>query len=105
MRYSLNYKKLYKDEYTTIRRYSKGKAGDTVREVYPNGKHDARIIMVQRKTINGMTEKFLQDDTDCATKQDAIDLLQSFYRKPIDHAKERLYVYYLKRIHYIRGGY
>ncbi len=100
MRYSSNYGKLYKDRYTTVRRYSKGKVGDIVPEVYPNGRHSAKIISVERKTLNELTDKFLIADTDCENRQDAIDLLQSFYPKPIDHAKERLFVYYLEKLPY-----
>ncbi|GAH65091.1 unnamed protein product, partial [marine sediment metagenome] len=37
MKYSKRYSKLFEKEYTTIRRYPKGKVGDVINETYPHG--------------------------------------------------------------------
>jgi len=102
MKYSSNYGKLYKPYYTTIRRYSKGKMGDFVKEIYPNGVHSAQILRVERKTLNEITTEFLLADTDCKTRKEAIRLIESFYKKPIDRQREKLYIYYLQKIKYKR---
>lgn len=98
MKYTHNYSKLDKEEYTTIRRYSKGKVSDIVREVYPNGSHYARITCLQRLCLVNISTEFLCADTDRHTRIDATTLIQSFYRKPIDPYNERLYIYYLKKV-------
>ena len=96
MKYSHNYSKLEKKEYTTIRRYSKGKEGEIIMEDYPNGNHFAKIMKVERRSLEQISTDFLMKDTDCKTRMEAIDLIQSFYKVPIDE-KEKLYIYYLRR--------
>ena len=98
MKYSNNYSKLSLEEYTTIRRYSKGKVGKIVKEDYPDGWHFAKIINVERKPLIQITTEFLLADTDCKTRENAIELINSFYKKPIDETKEKLYIYHLKRV-------
>ena len=98
MKYSHDYKKLRWDEYTTIRRYPKAKVGRTVIEMYPSGMHHAKIVKIERKTLFEMDEEFLMKDTDCENKYEAIELIKSFYQKPIDLYKEKFYVYHLKKV-------
>ena len=98
MKYSNNYSKLEKNRYTTIRRYSKGKMGKNIRETYPKGWHFAKIMRIERRSLVQLSTEFLLEDTDCKTRKEAIELINSFYKKPIDENKDKLYVYYLKRV-------
>jgi hypothetical protein len=100
MKYSEKYRKLDKEEYTTIRRYSKGKVGDCVKEKYPNGTHNAKIIKIEKMSLSQIPTRLLLEDTDRETREEAIHLIQSFYYKPIDIKKEKIYVYFLRKIKY-----
>ena len=97
MRYSHNYAKLKVHNYTTIRRYPKGKVGDIVLEIYPEGKHFSKIVKIERKTLGQLLLTELMFDTDCNTRNDAYDLFQSFYKKPINFHKDRFYIYYMEK--------
>lgn len=83
--------------YTTIRRYKKANEGDIVPETYPDGSHHARVISEIRRSINEMETKFLLNDTDCKTRKEAIELLNSFYQKLIA-LDEKLFVYILQKV-------
>ncbi len=98
MKYSHQYSKLDKDEYTTIRRYAKGKVGDIVNETYPNGEHLATITKVERVALNYIPIYILQLDTDLEEREDIYELFQSFYKKPIDFENERFYKYTLEKL-------
>lgn len=102
MRYSKHYTKLDKDEYTTIRRYKKTrKVGDIEDEVLNfHFLHKAQIMEIVRQTFNDMSTKLLLEDTDCKTREGAFDLIQAFYGKPIDKEKEKLFIFYLKRVNH-----
>lgn len=97
MQYSHNYTKLKRKEYTTIRRYSKGKLGDIITEVYPNGKHKAQIIKIERATLESLNLPFLEADTDLLWRNEIYRLFQSFYKKTIDFENEMFYIYYLRQ--------
>ena len=97
MRYSHDYKKLKENRYTTIRRYKKGKVGDKVLEEYPSGRHFSIIYQIKRMTINEMPLNLIQKDGDVKTRHEFINLLNSFYRTPIDFLNEKIYVYFLDR--------
>ena len=99
MKYTHNYSKLQNEGYTTIRRYNKGyKVGDIITEIYPNGKHQAKIIKIERQTLDRLFICFLEEDTDLLFREDIYKLFQSFYKKPIDFENEKFYIYYLERI-------
>ena len=100
MNYSKHYSKLDEDEYTTIRRYKKGRKVGMIEEEILNYRvlQRVRIERIVRMTFNNMTTELLLKDTDCKTRKDAFELLQAFYIKPIDKARERLFVFYLKKI-------
>lgn len=102
MNYSKWYSKLGKNEYTTIRRYKKGrKVGGIEKEILSfHVIHKAQIMKIERLTFNDMPTVLLLEDTDCKTRGSAFDLLRAFYMKPIDKAKERLYVFYLKKVNH-----
>ena len=69
MKYSHNYNKLKKKEYTTIRRYPKGKVGKRVMEIYPGGMHPSKIIEVKRIILAFTDLSILQLDTDLEKTQ------------------------------------
>lgn len=97
MKYSHNYSKLEQKEYTTIRRYSKGKVGRGLTETYPGGYHFAQIVKIERKPLIQVSTELLLKDTDCETREEAIELIQSFYKKPIDYFSEKFYIYHMER--------
>lgn len=99
MKYSKKYSKLLNNKYTTIRRYSKGKVGKTIVETL-NGTilHFAKIIKIERKTFIQISTELLLNDTGCNTRKQAFDLIQSFYKKPINPYKDKLYIYHLRRL-------
>ena len=98
MKYSKNYAKLNVSNYTTIRRYPKGKIGNIILEKYPSGEHYAKIIKIERKALDDIYLTDLIFDTDCDTRKEAYELIQSFYKKPIDFQNEKLYIYKLRKM-------
>ena len=98
MKYSKDYTKLKLKKYTTIRRYPKGSVGKVVVEYYPSGKHYARITKIERKPFVDIPTDLLLDDTDTFTREEAFELIQSFYKKPIDVFNEKLYIYHMRRL-------
>lgn len=98
MKYSHDYSKLKEDEYTTIRRYPKGKVGDVKLEDYPVGKHWAKIMGIDRKSLVQIPLELLQKDTDLETRTEIYALFQSFYRKKINPYKDKWYIYNMKKV-------
>ena len=98
MKYSHDYSKLKLDEYTTIRRYPKGKVGSLQHEYYPAGQHWARIIEIDRKTLVQTPLGLLQKDTDLETRTEIYRLFQSFYRKKITPFNDKWYIYRMTRV-------
>lgn len=99
MIYSKKYPKLLNKEYTTIRRYSHGKIGKiTVETINGFLLHFAKIIKIERKPFIQISTELLLKDTDCRTRKQAFDVLQSFYTKPINPYREKLYIYHLRRL-------
>ena len=98
MRYSHKYSKLDMVNYTTIRRYKKCNKGDIVRKTYPGGSHDAEVKHVQRMTLAEMSIDFLKADTDLDSREDVYNLFNKFYKRQIDIFREKMYVYYLRKV-------
>lgn len=100
MIYSKKYPKLLDNEYTTIRRYSHGKIGKIVAETFNNLflLHFAKIIKIERKPFIQISTELLIKDTNCNTRKEAFDLLQSFYKKPINPYNEKLYIYHMRKL-------
>ena len=100
MKYSHEYSKLTVSNYTTIRRYPKGKVGDMVLETHPKGEHYAKIVKIERKALDDIYWTDLLFDTAdmCRTRKEVYALFQSFYKKPIDFANEKFYIYYLQKV-------
>ncbi|MHA1795254.1 MAG: hypothetical protein ACTSUK_04020 [Promethearchaeota archaeon] len=97
MKYTHSYPKLKKEKYTTIRRRKFADVGDIVLERYPDGQHHAIITKIEKKSFNEIPTLLLLEDTNTKSREEAYDLLNSFYRKPIDK-NEKLYIYHLKKI-------
>lgn len=100
MKYSHDYNKLKVSNYTTIRRYPKGKVGDITLEIYPSGQHEAKIKKIRRETLEGIPLSVLIADTSplCENRIQVYKLFQSFYRKEIYFSQEKFYVYYLQKV-------
>ena len=94
--FSHDYSKLHKKTFSTIRRRDKGfEPGDVVWIRGVNGwMGQARILLKHKKSLRELNTEFLLQDTDCTTRQEAIALLQSFYKKPL-LIDEKLTIYYL----------
>ncbi|KKK73560.1 hypothetical protein LCGC14_2892620 [marine sediment metagenome] len=103
MRYSKHYSKLDEDEYTTIRRYKKSRIVGKVEEEILNYRvlHRAMIKRIVALAFNFIATDLLLKDTDCQTRQEAFDLIQAFYKKPIDKSKEKLFIFYMKKVNKI----
>ena len=100
MNYSKHYSKLNKPDYTTIRRYLKGrKVGDIVPEIV-NGKilHYAKIIRIQQKVLTRIPDAILFADTDDTYRPLIYSTFQSFYEKPIDFHKDKFYIFTMKKV-------
>lgn len=97
MLYGKDYSKLNNDVYTTIRKHKKGNVGDIKKETYPKGSHYAKIIKVERKTLNSIDLETLQKDTDLEKRQEIYDLFESFYDK-INFDKYRFYIYTMEKL-------
>jgi len=99
MKYSHDYNKLKVDNYTTIRRYPKGKVGDITLEIYPSGQHKAKIKKIKRKTLDELPLSLLIADTSplCGNRIQVYKLFQSFYKKEIYFTQEKFYLYYLEK--------
>ena len=57
-----------------------------------------KITDIRRRTFIQLPLKLLQRDTDCETKQEAFDLFNSFYIKPINQFSEKLYIYTMQKL-------
>lgn len=100
MHYSKEYSKLNDWEYTTIRRYGKGRKVGYIVPEYVEGtfSHYVEIKAIFRRIFNEIPLKLLLKDTDCKTRDAAFDLLQAFYPKVIDKKEEKLYIYHLVKV-------
>lgn len=100
MHYSKEYSKLNDIEYTTIRRYNKGRKVGYIVPEYVDGtfSHYAEIKALFRRSFNDIPLKLLLKDTDCKNRSAAFDLLQAFYPKDIDKKGEKLYIYHLVKV-------
>jgi hypothetical protein len=99
MRYSHAYKKLEKDEYTTIRRRKFGNIGDITPEIV-QGKysHDALITDLYRSKLTDLSDQFLMEDTGAPSRFLSYVVIQSFYRTILDMSEELFYIYHLKKV-------
>ena len=102
MKYSHDYSKLNRNNYSTIRRYSKGKVGDIVLEEYPKGTHKAKILSIERSALDDIPIQILIADTDLFVRKEIYTLFQSFYKKHIDYSNEKFYIYFLERVNKVR---
>jgi len=103
MHYSKHYSKLDDKIHTTIRRRKKGKEIGYIVPEYVDGKFISyvEVLMIWRYILSQIPIPLLLKDTDCETPQEAIELIQSFYLKPIEET-EKLYIFKLRKVEVIK---
>lgn len=103
MHYSKHYSKLDDKIHTTIRRRKKGKEIGYIVPEFVNGNFLSyvEILEIHRKTMSEIPLSLLLRDTDCETPEEAINLIQSFYEKPIKET-EKLYIFKVKKVKVIK---
>jgi len=86
IKFSRNYRKLRGGLFTTIRRYDKYKVGElyTVRVENPRYEFTAMLIAKFKVRLEDLPREFLLYDTDIEDKDDAIEYIKGFYRRPVD---------------------
>ena len=83
MKFSKDYTKLDDRVFTTIRRRDKWEAGETVKVEAPTKNFHAKIIYHCGVMLDDLSTEVLCYDTDTETREKALTLLNSFYRKPL----------------------
>jgi len=91
IKFSRDYSKLYAHIFPTIRRY----------DHYPYGEYQvvvkkkdgleiffAKLILKVKVELKNIPTEFLVYDTDTNTREEAVNLLNSFYKKPISEDEE-----------------
>jgi len=91
------YSKLEKQAFTTIRRYDHYEVGQVYLITTTRGAFYARLARKEKQALRDLPTVFLLRDTDCETREEALQLLNSFYRKPISE-DEQLTILYLEKI-------
>jgi hypothetical protein len=83
--FSHEYSKLLQPTFSTIRRYDKNYQKGQIRWIrFPNGTFKkAEITFKHTKKWSELTDEFIIQDTDCKTRQEALELINSFYKRPI----------------------
>lgn len=85
----MNYKKYYSKfdnkHYTTIRKRKNGKKIDEIEPEKVKGIiiHYAKIQKIERKRLSELSTAFLCEETDGNSREDALRILQSFYKTEI----------------------
>lgn len=89
IKFSEDYPKLREEYFSTIRRYDKGfKKEQEVTIKTPTKEFQAVIIVKFKEYLKNIPTDFLIEDTGRSTRDEAIKLLNSFYRKPIAEDEE-----------------
>jgi len=89
--FSKNYVKLHHNIFTTIRRYDRYDYGTYRVVVNCNGKKwefEAVLLLKFKAYLSELSTAFLCYDTGAKTREEAIELLNSFYKKPIKQDEE-----------------
>ncbi|UJG43608.1 MAG: ASCH domain-containing protein [Candidatus Heimdallarchaeum endolithica] len=83
---------------TTIRRRLKGIQINDCIYVKLNNRYlcIAKIVKIEKKKLKDISTDLLKKDTDKKTRQEAVQLLNSFYRNKITEDEE-LFIFYLKK--------
>ena len=97
IKFSQDYSKLNDRVFTTIRRYDRYKVGETVSVKTPTKKFYALILHKFKCFAKELHEEFLCYDTDTENLVEAIKVLNSFYKKPINDY-EKLTILILKKV-------
>jgi len=99
IKFSRDYSKLYTHIFPTIRRYDHYPYGEYQVVVKKKGGLEiffAELILKVKVELKNLPTKFLVYDTDTNTREEAVRMLNSFYRTPIDK-NEKLTVLWFKR--------
>lgn len=99
MNYAKYYNKLDNIHYTTIREHRNGRViGDIEPEkVKRKVIHYAKILKIEEKRLNELSTDFLCKDTDEASRNDALRILQSFHKRDIMHIPY-WYIFYMEKL-------
>jgi hypothetical protein len=97
IKFSKNFPKLDKDKFTTIRRYDKYKEGGLLKVRTPKTTFQAVISRKTKKPLGEIDTPFLLEDTNTQTREEALKLINSFYRKPLQD-QEVVTILYLTKI-------
>ena len=98
IKFTHHYTKLELPVFTTIRKKGRKYKPETkVLIKAPKGNFNAVILDVERVKLKDLSTDFLMADTDKKTREDAVKLLNSFYRKPITE-NEELQVLFIGKI-------
>lgn len=97
VKFSHDYPKLERECFTTIRRRDKGlKLGESYRVKSPS--HDFRAVLTNKVKIRltDIPDRILFFDTNTSSREEAYNLLNSFYKKQLD-PQEEVYLFYFYR--------
>jgi len=90
------YDKLNNSHFTTIRRYDKYPHG-TYLVLTPSRGFYAELYHKEKLMLKEIPTEFLLQDTDCESREEAIQLLCELYKKPISE-EERFTILYFRKI-------
>lgn len=83
--FSNNWSKLNSEFFTTIRRRKKILPGETIKVMVKttNTEFSVKCLLVDKVLLKDIPTVFLCYDTDTTTREEAIGVINSFYRNPI----------------------
>lgn len=84
LKFSKDYSKLEDRVFTTIRRYDRYKVGEIVSVKTPTKQFHVLILHKFKSKAKDLHKEFLCYDTDTDNLIEAINVLNSFYKKPIN---------------------
>lgn len=89
IKFTHDYPKLDDEKFTTIRRYGgRYKVGEVYEVKAPSQRFIAFLVSKEKKTLEEMSTAFLCYDTNTANREEAIKVLNSFYKKPISETEK-----------------
>jgi hypothetical protein len=98
IKFSKNFSKLDKNKFTTIRRYDKYEEGGLLKVKTPKTTFEVIVSKKIKKPLGEIDTPFLLKDTDTKTREEALKLINSFYKKPLQD-QEVLTILFLKKKH------
>ncbi len=98
------FQKLTNNTFSTIRRHNNYKLGQIYEIKTPETTFNAELVKKEHKTLKEIETLFLMIDTDTDNREEAITLLNSFYKKPIKWNDE-LVILFFERVNSHRVDY